>query len=251
MDPQKRPRVLIADDEPALADRLVTSLRQLWPEAEVAAVVHDGPAARDAISRLGIDVAFLDIRMPGLTGLQVAREARNVQVVFFTAYDQHAMAAFETAAVDYLLKPIDDARLAQTIVRLRGKVVAGPSLGELTSLLQGLLAPPVARLGFVQATLGAETHIIDVETVLFFRSAEKYTSVQTATREYLIRTPLKELLPQLDPAKFWQIHRNAIVNIRAVASTRREFAGQLVLKLNGHKETLQVSRAFAHRFRQS
>lgn len=252
MDSQRRPRALIADDEPALAADLATRLGRLWPELDIAAVVHHGPAAVEAMQRLAPDLAFLDIQMPGLTGLEVAERVRIPHLVFVTAHDAFAVAAFEAAAVDYLLKPVSDARLAQTVERLKARLLAGTPAVDIAALLRQWLpqAAVQARLSLIRASVGAETHLIDVGSVLFFRADDKYTAVRTAAREYLIRTPLKDLLVQLDPEQFWQIHRNSIVNIRAVASAQRDLAGRVVLHLKGCAERLPVSRAFAHRFGQ-
>jgi DNA-binding LytR/AlgR family response regulator len=250
MDAQRRPRALIADDEPALAADLATRLGRLWPELDVVAVVHHGLAAVEALARLGPDLAFLDIRMPGLSGLEVAQQARVPHLIFVSAYDQYAVDAFETAAVDYLLKPVKDARLAQTVTRLKARLAAGSPAVDVAAVLRQLLTPAPPRLNMIRASVGAETHLVDVASVLYFQANDKYTAVQTAAREYLIRTPLKELLAQLDPGQFWQIHRNTIVNIRAVTNAHRESIGRVTLHLKGRAEKLTVSRAFAHRFHQ-
>jgi DNA-binding LytR/AlgR family response regulator len=250
MDSKARPRALVADDEPALAADLATRLGRIWPELDIAAVVHHGPAAVEALTRLSPDLAFLDIQMPGLSGLEVAEKARVPHLVFVTAHDQYAVAAFEAAAVDYLLKPVGDMRLAQTVDRLKARLANGAPAIDLAALLQRLSKPVPARLSLIRASVGAETHLIDIGSVLYFRADDKYTAVQTVAREYLIRTPLKELLTQLDPERFWQIHRNTIVNAQAVASAHRELTGRVTLHLKGRAEKLPVSRAFSHRFRQ-
>jgi DNA-binding LytR/AlgR family response regulator len=250
MDTQRRPRALIADDEPALAADLAIRLGKLWPDLEIAAVVHNGPAAVEALARLSPDMAFLDIRMPGLDGLEVAQRMLVPHLVFVTAYDQYAVTAFEAAAVDYLLKPVSDARLAQTVARLKERMAPGAPVADVTAVLRQLLAPAPARLSVIRASVGSETHLIETASVLYFRAEDKYTAVRTPMREYLIRIPLKELLMQLDPERFWQIHRNAIVNIRAVASAHREISGRYTLALKDRTEKLTVSRAFAHRFHQ-
>ncbi len=250
MDTSKRPRALIADDEPALAADLAVRLGRRWPELEIAAVVHQGPAAVEALSRLEPEIAFLDIRMPGLTGLEVAAKVSVPHLVFVTAYDDYAVAAFEAAAADYLLKPVTDDRLEQTISRLQSRLASGTTAPETEDLLRRLLVSNTPRLEFVRASVGSETHLVEVASVLYFRADERYTAVQTVNREYLIRTPLKDLLKQLPPEHFWQIHRNTIVNLRAVQSARRDFAGRVTLQLRGRTEALPVSRAFAHRFQQ-
>ncbi|MFT3734189.1 MAG: LytTR family DNA-binding domain-containing protein [Rhodocyclaceae bacterium] len=245
-----RIRALIADDEPLLAADLATRLGQLWPELDIAAVVHHGPAAVEALNRLAPDIAFLDIRMPGLSGLEVAQQVRVPHVVFVTAYDQYAVAAFESAAADYLLKPVSDDRLAQTVTRLRDRVATAQPAADLGRLLAQVLGQQAERLSWIRASVGDDTHLVAIDEVLYFRADDKYTVVQTAQREYLIRTPLKELLPQLDPARFWQVHRNTIVATTAIASARRELNGRVTLSLRGRPEALTVSRAFAHLFRQ-
>lgn len=249
MDPARRPRALIADDEPFLAADLVSRLTQFWPELDVVAVAHHGPAALDALTRLQPDIAFLDIRMPGLTGLEVAAQTKVPHLIFVTAYDQYAVDAFEHAAADYLLKPVSDERLQKAVERLKARWQdAAPGADWLESVRQRL-APSGERLHWIRATVGQDVHLVDVADVVYFRADDKYTVVQTANREYLIRTPLKELLPQLDPELFWQIHRNTLVNVRAISSSRRELTGRITLSLRQRPETLTVSRAYAHLFR--
>lgn len=252
MDSSRRPRTLIADDEPLLAADLASRLQGIWPELDLVAVVHHGPAALEAISRLEPDIAFLDIRMPGLTGIEVAKATRVPQLVFVTAYDQYAVAAFEAAAADYLLKPVSDERLIQTADRLRQRLSAALPQTDFSALLHELLAlqAQTPHLQWIRASVGVETHLVDIADVIYFQADDKYTVVQTAMREYLIRTPLRELLPQLDPAAFWQVHRNTIVATRAIASARRELTGRVTLSLRGRAETLTVSRPFAHLFKQ-
>jgi DNA-binding LytR/AlgR family response regulator len=254
MSAARKIRALIAEDEPLLAADLATRLSRLWPELDIAAVVHHGPAALDAIARLQPDVVFLDIRMPGLSGIEVAQQVQVAHLVFVTAYDQYALAAFESAALDYLLKPVSDERLAQTVSRLQARIAQSAPPAELGALLQQLVlraqeAAP-ERLKWIRASVGSDTHLVDVDEVLYFHADDKYTLLQTAAREYLIRTPLKELLPQLDPARFWQIHRNTIVATAAIACARRALNGRVSLSLRGREETLDVSRAYAHLFRQ-
>lgn len=244
----KRQRVLIADDEPLLAADLVTRLARLAPWLEIVATVHNGTAALEAIAGLRPDMAFLDIRMPGLTGLDVARQAGGCAIVFVTAFDQYAVEAFEQAAVDYLLKPVSDERLLQTLTRLQDR--RAPVTEALAPLLQRILQPAPERLRWIRASHGESLHLVDVGQVLYFQSDDKYTVVMTAEREYLIRTPLRELIEQLDPQQFWQIHRSTLVNVHAVQRVQRELTGRCTLHLRGRAETLTVSRAFAHLFRQ-
>ncbi|MBS1208445.1 MAG: Transcriptional regulatory protein YehT [Proteobacteria bacterium] len=250
MDTARRPRALIADDEPLLAADLATRLQAAWPELDLVAVVHHGPAAVEAISRLAPDIAFLDIRMPGLSGLEVAQAVKVPQMVFVTAYDQYAVSAFDMAAADYLLKPVSDARLAETVQRLKTRFAQASPAPDLSALLHELLGTRKEYLKWIRASVGPDTHLVDVAEVLYFRADDKYTVVQTLDREYLIRMPLKELLPQLDPSAFWQIHRNTIVATGVIASARRELTGRVTLSLRGRPETLTVSRAFAHLFKQ-
>ena len=250
MDTAGRPRILIADDEPLLAADLASRLHALWPELDLAAVVHHGPAAVEAISGLNPDIAFLDIRMPGLGGLEVAQATSVPHLVFVTAYDQYAVNAFDMAAVDYLLKPVSDERLARTVTRLKQRVAAREPAPDLSGLLRTLIEQRPGRLAWIRASVGADSHLVATRDVLYFRADDKYTLVQTAEHEYLIRTPLKELLPQLDPDQFWQIHRSTIVATAAIVRARRDITGRISLHVQGRSETLPVSRAFAHLFKQ-
>jgi len=253
---------IIADDEPRLAEFLKSRLALLWPELVIAGTAANGPEAQALLLREAPDVAFLDIRMPGLSGLDVARAAdADVHIVFVTAYDQYAVQAFEGAAVDYLLKPVADDRLAQTIARLRARIgrhAAAPA-GHLASALAALALhlPGLAganggaeRLAWVRAAVGANVRLIAVDDVCYFQANDKYTSVFTADGEALIRTPLKELGAQLDPNRFWQVHRGTIVNVAHVQSTARDLSGRIALTMKTRPERIAVSRAYAHRFRQ-
>jgi DNA-binding LytR/AlgR family response regulator len=254
-------RALIADDEPHLAAYLRERLAAIWPELDVIGVANDGPAALRLIEEHDPDVLFLDIRMPGLTGLEVARRAAaGVQVVFVTAYDQYAVTAFEREAVDYLLKPVSDERLRETVRRLReragnaappeGLAAALEALGRILPALGGSVPGGPERLAWIRAAIGNQVRLIAVEEVCYFQANDKYTSVFTREGEALIRTSLKELAEQLDPACFWQIHRSTIVNLAHVASSTRDLAGHIQIRLKARPEMLSVSRAFAHRFRQ-
>ena len=248
---------LIADDEPHLASYLRTQLAALWPELNVLPVARNGAEAAEAIATQRPDLAFLDIKMPGLTGLEVAQGIDGAtRVVFVTAYDEFAVQAFEQAALDYVLKPVTTERLARTVERLR-KALAAPAGHDsddarLASALRRLLPPAAAaprRLRFVRASQGDLTHQIDVTDVLFFRADDKYTCVRTAVGEHLIRTSIAELAAQLDPQVFWQVHRSSLVNLRYVAGTRRDDLSRLFVRLRGVADELPVSRAYVHLFR--
>lgn len=255
-----RPTALIADDEPLLAGDLQSRIGALWPELDICAVCHDGPAALERLQRDKPDIAFLDIRMPGLTGLEVAaRLDFACHVVFVTAYDQYAVEAFERAAVDYVLKPADDARLAKTVERLR-RAVASPSDTErsrLAAAIAGTLGkvslPDTARpapLRWIRAAVGDSVRLVSVAEVRYFRAADKYTAVMTESGELLIRTPIRDLVEQLDPEVFWQVHRGTIVNAKFITAARHDESGRVLLGVRDRPERLTVSRAYAHLFRQ-
>ncbi len=241
---------LIADDEPHLAQYLKAQLAQAWPELQIVKVAAHGVEAAQAIAALQPDVAFLDIQMPGLTGLEVAQGVEGpTRVVFVTAYDQYAVDAFEARAVDYLLKPLKAERLAACVARLRAAPAQGD--GALAETLKRLLptAPAAARLRYIRAAQGELMHQVPVEDVLFFHADDKYTIVQTATAEHLIRTPIFELAGQLDPDRFWQIHRSTIVNLDHLAGTRRDDQSRLFVRVRGRDRELPVSRAYVHLFK--
>lgn len=243
---------LIADDEPLLAAHLQQQLQQLWPALTILPLAMNGADAAAAIAAHAPDVAFLDIQMPGLSGLEVAQGiAGATRVVFVTAYDAHAVAAFEHAALDYLLKPLRTARLARTVERIQA-ALAAPAHGD-AALAQALhrLLPAMAagpRLRYVRAAKGGLVHNIPVEDILFFQADDKYTVVRTAGDEYLIRSPVAELAARLDPDQFWQVHRATIVNLAHLAGTRRDDASRLYLRLRGHAAELPVSRAYVPLF---
>lgn len=244
-------KAVIADDERHLADDLRRRLQRLWPELEIAAVVHDGLSAAAALAETKPDIAFLDIRMPGLGGLEAARAAPpDCRVVFVTAHDEHAVAAFEQAAADYLLKPASDERLARCVERLQRHVPAPPD--ELLARLQKLLAAPARPepLRWLRAQVGQAVRMVAVEEVCYFRSADKYTTVLTRDAELLLRIPLKDLVARLDPAEFWQVHRGTVVNVRQIVSAHHDLLGKVALILRDRPETLAVSRSYAHLFRQ-
>jgi DNA-binding LytR/AlgR family response regulator len=248
------PTAILAEDEPILREQLEAKLKKLWPELEIIASVEDGAAALEALEDRAPDFMFLDIQMPEMTGVEVARHVgTRSHVVFVTAYDQYAIQAFETGAVDYLLKPYSDERLAVTIERLKQKLATPPPdlksiVSQLATQLRG--GAPQEKLQWIKASFGQNLRLIPVADVLFFQSDDKYTRVVTADAEALIKTPIRELLDGLDPEVFWQIHRATIVNASAIASVTRDFRGQAHVKVKGKDEVLTVSRIYSHLFRQ-
>ena len=296
------PRALIAEDEPLLAAALQQELRAAWPELQIAATVGDGLSAVQQALALQPDVLFFDIRMPGQTGLDAAVALADAwpahqpfpALVFVTAYDQYAVQAFEAQAVDYLLKPVQSARLQKTVQKLRLALIQQaqsainsiansepqapthtqelePNLQRTVDQLRHLLAQPglwpgaepgaplaptplaapqrPPRLTVIQASHGSQIHMVPVGDVLYFEAADKYVRVLTASAEYLIRTPLKELADQLDPQEFWQVHRSTLVRASAIATVLRDELGKLHLNLRGRPERLDVSRLYAHLFK--
>ena len=244
-------KAIIAEDEVNLAEDLRRRLLKLWPELEIVAVLHDGVAAEQSLQTLAPDIAFLDIQMPGITGLEAARSAaKNCRVVFVTAYDDHAVTAFEQAAVDYVLKPYSDERLARCVERLRqnDNVDSATLLARLSTLLQTNNKP--APLRWIRAQLGQSVRLLPVEEVCYFQSDDKYTLVLTRDAELLLRTPLKELIEQLDPEEFWQVHRSTVVNVRQIGAAHHNESGKVTLSLRDRKDTLGVSRSYAHLFKQ-
>ena len=250
---------LIAEDEILLRDALVGLLAEAWPDLEIVAECEDGGSALEAIAAHQPDVAFLDIRMPGLTGLEVAASAVSAsprtQVVFVTAYDQYAIAAFEQGAVDYLLKPVAPVRLAQTVQRLRARPAASADdVAALQALLLTLrrdlpAAPRAQPLVWLTASAGKDTRLVLVDDVLYFRAEHKYTVVVTAEGESLVRKPVRDLLALLDPDVFKQIHRSTIVNMKAIASISRDDSGRGLARLKGRSEGLAISQPFMSLFR--
>ncbi|SPA37137.1 putative RESPONSE REGULATOR; LytTr family [Cupriavidus taiwanensis] len=271
------PTLLIADDEALLARVLESELADLWPEARVVSVVHDGVAALAAAREHQPRVAFLDIRMPGMSGMDVARELIEFDipplVVFVTAYDQFALEAFERAAVDYVLKPVQRERLEATVQRLKARlsdsteaeddddeaaVADTDRLGQLLARLESLEhaapgaagAPQRQYLRFIKALVGQEVRIIPVDEVIYLEATDKYVNVVSGAGEALIRTSLRELTQQLDPERFWQVHRGTVVNISCVASAVNQSLGRLSLRLRDRPELLPVARQYAHLFKQ-
>ncbi len=251
---------ILAEDEKPLRDALRALLVELWPQLEILAECEDGVAAMEAIAAHRPDIAFLDIRMPGVSGLDVARAAVAAKslVVFTTAYDEYAIRAFETGAVDYLLKPVLRERLETSLARVRVRLhergFASPAEdareGEAIDALEQRLRPAGARLiRWISAAVGDSVRMIGIDDVLFFQAQDKYVRVVTTDGEAIIRTPIKDLLAGLDPDEFWQVHRGTVVRISAIDRVRKDELGKSLLRLRGRDEALPVSSAFVHRFR--
>ncbi len=276
--PLPRPRAVLADDERLMREQLRARLAEAWPELDIVAEAKNGLEAVALVEQHRPEVVFLDIRMPGASGVEAARRIVQLpprrrgdegeddellpEIVFITAYDQHAVEAFEQGAADYVLKPAERERLAVTVARLqrrlaaraRGEVAAdapGTPLQQLLHLLGARLQPgtPPQYLQWIQASVGSGVQMIPVDEVLFFISDEKYTRVQTAQQEALIRKPIKELVDELDPKQFWQIHRSTLVNTRAIAAVTRDFRGRQIVSIKGHPEKLEVSRSYSGLFK--
>lgn len=267
------PRAVIADDEPLMRDQLRARLGEAWPELEIVGEARNGIEAVEQTASLRPDVVFLDIRMPAMTGVEAAREIAAFdrasglpvpEIVFVTAYDEYAIEAFEHGVVDYVLKPAERERLRVTVERIRERLarratpggdaalgVSRDTLHELLKRLQEQLAGGSApgALKWIQATVGQQIQMIPVEEVLYFVSDEKYTRVQTVQQEALIRKPIRELIAELDPKQFWQIHRSTLVNARAIAGVSRDARGRQLVGVKGRPEKLEVSRTFAHLFK--
>ena len=254
------PTALIADDEELPRAELRRMLASAWPELQIVAECEHGPAAVEAIDALAPDIAFLDIRMPGMSGLDVARAASGrCHTVFTTAYDSHAVEAFNAGALDYLLKPIAADRLAQTVARLRQRLQSAAVAPEFGGLIEQLAAQlqqrsscggaGTPRLKWVSASVGDTIKMFGIDEIVFFQSDEKYTRVVTAADEAHVRKPLKEIAEGLDPDAFWQVHRGVIVRAAAIARAQRDELGRITLHLKGHAEKLAVSQAYAWRFK--
>lgn len=256
------PTAVVAEDEAALRGELVEQLGKLWPELSIVGEAADGLEALRLLDRHQPDVLFLDIEMPGATGIDVARQVNGrAHVVFVTAYDQYAVAAFDQGAVDYLLKPLAGARLFTAISRLKARLGQGQPPAQLGGVLDQLgqrpsvtasATPSAARapLRWINASVGQTLRLITVDEVLFFQSDNKYTRLGLKDGEALIRKPLKELIDELDPQQFWQIHRSTLVNVNAIASVSRDFRGRMQIKLKHGSEMLLVAESCAHLFRQ-
>jgi DNA-binding LytR/AlgR family response regulator len=246
------PTAIIAEDEPLLAEELREQLAALWPQLRIVEVAPDGIAALHAIETHAPDIALLDIRMPRMSGLDVARRvAGRCHVAFISAYDQHAIAAFEAGGVDYVLKPVAAARLATTVERLKGRL--GTATPDLQRVLQQLAAGAAAgtrHLQWINASRGSAVQLITVQEILYFRADSKYTLVVTSDGESLIRKTIKELSDELDPTMFWQIHRSSLVNVHAIDRVQRDSRGTMQLRLKGRDEALSVSSQYQSLFRQ-
>jgi DNA-binding LytR/AlgR family response regulator len=266
MNPDRPIRALIAEDEPILAAVLAQSLQRLWPGLEIAGTAPNGMAAVELALSLRPDVLFLDIKMPGQTGLEAAEELAErwddakpfPEIVFVTAYDDYALKAFEQAAADYVLKPVSDERLKRTVERLCQRLGSAREDGGMAALVEQMraLLPQAAQqqhqqqLTVIRAAVGNMVRMIPVQDVVYFQALDKYVNVATLEGEALIRLPLKELMPQLDPAQFCQVSRSSIVNMKHVASASRDEMGKLTLALHGRTDRLKVSPLFAHLFKQ-
>ena len=259
------PTALIAEDESLLAQALQAELARAWPELQVAAIVGDGEAAVTQALELLPDVLFFDIRMPGQSGIDAAAQLADEwpdakpfpALVFVTAYDQYAVQAFETQAVDYVLKPVQPARLHKTVAKIRAALARrdatdlDATMSQLRSLIGKVPEPaaPPARLKVLQVSVGSAIRMVPLEEVLYFEAADKYVRVLTEGHEYLIRTPLKDLVPQLDAQRFWQVHRAIVVRADAIDAVSRDDAGKMHVTLRGRKEKLAVSRLYSNLFK--
>ena len=252
------PTAIIADDERLMRDQLRLRLNQVWPELEIVGEAKNGEEAVELVSQLKPDLTFLDIRMPGITGMEAARQiGGQSNIVFVTAYDQYAVEAFERGAVDYVLKPPEQERLQVTVDRLKERlgmpktaVVSDSVTQMLSQLAEKMAAPKPTYLQWIQASIGQDLRMIPVEDILFFRSEEKYTCVQTERFEALIRKPVRDLAEELDPSLFWQIHRATLVNVNAIEGVTRDIRGRHLVLIKGKPDKLEVSRSFLHLFKQ-
>ncbi len=244
------PTCIICEDEELLRSQLRETLAQTWPELVIAGEAGDGIAGSRMIDDLKPDIAFLDIRMPGMSGIDVARHAAGrCHIVFITAYDEYAIRAFEQGAVDYVLKPVEPARFLTTVARLKSRLSSPPA--DLRNLISQLGARPEGKLRWIQASVGNTIKFITVDEVFYFQSDTKYTRVVTAQGESLIRKPLRELLDELDDEAFWQIHRGTIINVARVSAIQRDGEGGMTVLLKGCNDKLPVSQTWQHRFRQN
>ncbi|MCK5310617.1 MAG: response regulator transcription factor [Desulfobacteraceae bacterium] len=252
----KSPRAVIADDEKNLLKSLKKALNKLWPELLISGEACNGKQAVDLIEKIRPDVAFLDIKMPGLTGIEVAKEIDGIcKVVFVTAYDSYAVEAFENEALDYILKPFEEKRLLKTINRLKEKFLSDddpPHAGEkIVRIINKLKKDEKSSfLQLIKVKTGTEIRFIPVSEVLFFMAEDKYTTVKTEEKEFLIKKTIKELETELDPEQFWRVHRSSIINIDKIKKVTRSFSNQLVVMFNNTDRSVIVSRAYSHLFKQ-
>jgi DNA-binding LytR/AlgR family response regulator len=247
----KATTAILVEDEGVLRGELRAQLRRLWPELDVVGEAANGVEALELLDRLSPDVMFLDIEMPVLSGLDVARQAQGrCHIAFVTAYDAYAVAAFDAGAVDYVLKPIESARLQLAIERLKKQLGNTPPNLELVLRELAGASAPRNYLRWITASVGESLRVITVDDVIYFQSDAKYTRVVTHDGEAFIRKPLQELLSELDPATFWPIHRSTVVNAHAIAGASRDLRGRLLLALKRRDERLPVSESHQHRFRQ-
>ena len=251
------PTAILADDERLMRDQLRMRLGQVWPELEIIGEAKNGDEAIELVDQLQPDFTFLDIRMPGKTGMEAASEIGNKShIVFVTAYDAYAVEAFERGAIDYVLKPPEQERLQITVDRLKtrldkpGADMNASMTAMLSQLAEKIAAPKKQYLQWIQASIGQDLRMIPVEEILFFRSDEKYTCVQTERYEALIRKPVRDLAEELDPDLFWQIHRATLVNVNAIEGVTRDIRGRHLVMIKGRPDRLEVSRSFLHLFKQ-
>ena len=252
------PNAIIADDEEQLRIHLKIKLADLWPELTICGEAKNGLEALELIESCRPAIAFLDIKMPGLTGIEVAQKIRaDCRVVFITAFDQYAIEAFENEAVDYILKPVTDKRMGITIDRLKKQISAIPDpVPDYSATMQRLLAAlnhekPPGYLKWIKVRHGEEVRLISIDDVCYFKAEDKYTVVQTREGESLIKKSIRQLVEELDPDQFWRIHRGSIINISQIARVNRSFSGRLIISLKNLPETLTVSRSYAHLFKQN
>ena len=244
---------VIADDEAPLRTYLKRQLGKLWPQLNIAAEAVNGNEALQLIRDHKTDIAFLDIQMPGMNGLEVANLISDqCHIVFITAYNQYAIEAFEKAAVDYLMKPVNNERLRTTIARLQSRLAQSPrDISQLLTQLSEFVRPTVNTLQWLKVAQQDEIRLLSVDDVDYFRAGDKYTSVYSGGKEWIIRTPLKELESSLDPDQFWRIHRSTIVRVEAIARVTRDLAGRYWLEVHGYQQPLQVSRSYVQLFKQN
>jgi len=250
------PTAVIADDERLMREQIIDRLKEAWPELQIVGEASNGNEAIAIVQSEEPDIVFLDIRMPGMDGIQAAQAlAGRVHVVFVTAHDEYAISAFEHGAIDYLLKPPEPQRVALTCERLRARLTQAPDpmndlLAQLSQRLGAGGLKPREYMRWVQASVGANIRMIPTSDILFFRAEDKYTRVQTERFEALIRKPIKELIDELDPDEFWQIHRSTVVRVDAVEQVSRDFRGRQIVHVKGSAQKLEVSRSFNHLFKQ-